>query len=169
MTLAVRLSAALLLAGLGLVSLPGEVWAENTRWKFQIFTDSFTDVNSGSVFSSHLNGGHIFFLCQQGKPIDKFLAFVVTVDSDRYFEDKIIEVTWRTDKGAVHRENWHRNLDRSGGGVVINAQQAVSFARSVMRANERIIFRNPNGTIEFDAKGSTKAISQLFDFCGLPQ
>ena len=136
---------------------------------FQKFTDRFTDIERGSVSSSHSNGGHILINCGAGKPIDEFLAFVASVDGDHYAEKKIIEVTWRTDKGVVRRENWFRNKSRSGGGVVINAQEAIDFARALMRAQQRIVFRNPNGTVEFDANGSTKAIRQLLDFCGLNQ
>ena len=164
-----RFAAALLLAGLVQIFLPGEAVAENSQWKFQKFTDRFTDIESGSVFSSHSNGGHILFNCEVGKPIDDFLAFAVTVADDRYPEKKIIDVTWRTDIGEVHRESWFSNLDRDGGGVAINAQEAVNFARALMRAQQRIVFRNPNGTVEFDSKGSTRAIEQLFDFCGLIQ
>lgn len=159
----------ILLAGLVQVSVSGVGLAENSRWKFQTLTDRFTDIQSASVFSAHSNGGRIFFNCKMGKPIDEFLAFAVTASGDRYLEKKIIEVTWRTDKGTVHRENWFRNKSRDGGGVAINGQEAVDFALAVMRAQRRIVFRNPNGTIEFNANGSTNAISQMLEFCGLKQ
>ena len=59
-------------------------------------------------------------------------------------------------------------VDRDGGAVTFG-QNAYKFALAVARAQERIVFRNANGTVVFDAKGSTKAIKRMLEFCGLKQ
>ena len=161
-----RTAVVILLAGLAQVSLSGVVLADIFSWQFSSSVDPLTDVARGRVISSHADRGHISFSCRKGKPAAKFLVFAASGRYDVNSESKI-EVAWRIDNETVHNEIWNAKSTPDGDGVLALGQNAYEFALAVGRAQKRIVFRDGNGTVVFDARGSTKAISQQLDFCGL--
>ena len=164
----VRFAAVFLLAGLVQVALSGVVSAQNTPWKFFPRIDPVTDKVSGHVVSVTTDRS-IAFACQKGEPVEVFFAEVETGVSDGV-SGRDVEVAWRTDDGAVRNEIWKASEFKNQiGGVEIAGQSAFEFALAVARAQNRVVFRDPNGTLVYDAKGSTKAISQMLEFCGLEQ
>lgn len=168
MTRAVQLSAALLLAGLALVSLPREVWAQNSPWRFSTSIDPITDEPAGTVLSVHFNGGRIIFTCEAGDPRSKFLVRASTGSRDEHPRGEV-EVVWRIDDGKPRTETWEADWISTTRGVGTIGQSAYEFALAVARAQVRIVLRNINGTAIFNTDGSTKAISQLLELCGLEE
>ncbi|NNE85563.1 MAG: hypothetical protein HKN28_16490 [Alphaproteobacteria bacterium] len=157
-----------LLAGVAQVSLASESLAQNIPWRFSSEIDPLTDKAGGSATAA-TKISIVDFSCVKGEPIGEFLVLVDLGDTDVYSKDEL-EVAWRTDNNAVRNEIWEANkvsVDSVGVGVL--GQKAFDFALAVAGAQNRIVFRNPNGTLVYDAKGSTKAISQLLEFCGLKQ
>lgn len=204
MTRAGRLSAALLLAGVGLVSLINEVEAQNTRWelsikidpvrgyrrgwvtaqhevgsitsannspwKFAVDKDTSTGEETGRAQSVHVDGGGIVIFCKKGEPLPRFFVGVVTSGSAIQQEERIA-VSWRIDEGEVHAEMWHpipRNTDQIDGYAIVR-QPAKDFALAMAKAQNRIVFQTILGTQVYSAIGAKTAISELFDYCGLPQ
>lgn len=163
-----RFATVFLLAGLVQVFLTGASSAQNVPWQFSSRTDPLTDEITGRVLSVGVNGGFIGFSCVMGNSTEKFLASGRTQKFDQYPEGQV-EVAWRTDEGAVRRYIWDANPATAGGGVRTIGQNALEFALSVMRAQSRVVFDVANKTVVYDASGSTKAISQLLEFCGLKQ
>lgn len=163
-----RFAAALLLAGLVQISLPGVVWAENRPWELESSYVPVADQFRFSVTSLHMDGGMVILFCLAGNPKSNFGAGVFTESGDEYPNGEVA-VSWRIDKGTVHDEIWTAVTSKAQVGVVTIGDDAYDFALAVASAQNRIVFRNPNGRVVFDAKGSTKAISQLLGLCGLKQ
>ena len=162
----VRYMAILIFAGLVQISLAGAVSAQNIPWKFSSKIDPVTDQVGGSVTSATANS-FVDFSCIKGEPVGEFLALVDLGDADVYSADEV-EIAWRTDNNAVRNETWEANkTSDTSVGVGIVGQKAFDFALAVAGAQNRIVFRNPNGTLVYDAKGSTKAIVKLLKLCGL--
>lgn len=164
MTRAVRLSAAMLLAGLGLVVLPGTGWAQNTPWQFSNRVDPLTDKASATVLTVHAGGAFVSFTCVRGDDRNRFLAFGSTKESDRHPSGSV-EIAWRIDSEQALRQSWESNTLVGNGGVVAIGAQAYEFALGVAKAQNRVVFSNSNGTVVFNAHGSTNAIRQLLSFC----
>ena len=167
MTRAVRLSAALLLAVVGLIGLPSAGWAQNSPWEYSAKINPLNDEPLASVISLSLEkiGAYISFSCAPGNPIEKFTVLAATRKSDVHSEP-ITDIAWRVDKDELRQENWRVQRDY---GVGLVGKPAYEFALAAMGAKERVVFTNSNGIIVFNAKNSTKAISQLLEFCRLPQ
>lgn len=168
MTRAVRLSAALFLAGVVLVSLPGAVWAQNTPWKVENFGDRTSDHIPYYVSPLHEDGTMVVLSCLPGNPRSDFAAGIIAI-SDDFFLDGEVAVSWRIDEGITQDEIWEARTKNGVSGVFAVGQRAYDLALAVANAKNQIMFRNPKGTVEFDAKGSTVAISMLLVLCGLAE
>jgi len=162
-----RFTAVILLAGLVQISLSSVGFAESYPWEFTSRIDPVTDEATGTVFSSHENGDTLIFSCTKGEPIADFLALKSTQSIHRHPTGNV-EVVWRIDSRPVINEIWKGEIDVGNDGFVESAgQPAYDFALAAMHAKNRIVFRAANRTDVFDAKGSTKAISRLIEFCRL--
>lgn len=169
MTRTARFLAAFLLAGLGLVLLPGVAWAQNFPWEFSASTDPLTDEVDGAVFSNHEDGGDLIFGCTKGKPVADFFSVKTTTPFAPSLAEQA-EIAWRIDSGPVQREVWELEIAHGDTHIVqIFGRSAYEFALAAMRAKERIVFRSANHTVVFDTEGLTSGITQLLKLCGLPQ
>jgi len=162
-----RFATAILLAGMAQVSVLGAVSAQGLPWRFSSEIDPLTD--RAIALASTLNEAREFisFACTRGKPASRLS---VSVHQEKFKPPSAdqINIAWRVDKGEVRHELWHWDkIGDVGRAVEFTGQSAYEFALAVMRARERVVFRTPGGTSVYDAKGSTKAISQMLEFCGL--
>jgi hypothetical protein len=163
-----RIAAALLLAGLVQVSLPSAVSAQNIPWRFATSVDPITDDVFGDVSSGHFDGGYVIFGCAKGGSLDNFFIIASTQKFDSRTK-RNVKISWRVDNGPAREEIWEAETSRERGGNLSVGRSAYEFALAVGGAQRRIVFRDPNGTVVFDAKGSTKAVRQLLKHCEFEQ
>lgn len=165
MTWAVRLSAAFLLAVIVLLMLPGFGEGYALAWEFHSSKDRITDEGIGFSYDRKSNGAIISFQCKLNRTIEHFIARVQTTQSDFPIENQD-KVAWRIDDQRAQTGYWFSGSSRVGG-TYTTGESAIKFALAASRARQRIVFRNSNGTVEFDARGSTKAITRLLEYCGI--
>ena len=164
-----RIATLILLAGLVQVFLPSVGLAQSTPWEFKTIKSTSAGDANARVSSQHVDGGHISFACTKGKPKSLFLAFASTKTGDEY-PGGDIKIAWRIDGDVAQHTTWKANTFSSArNGVVALGQDAFEFALAVARAQNRVVFRNENGTAVFDVRNSTKAIAELLEFCELEQ
>ncbi len=168
MTFAVRFSAALLLAGLALVSVSNNGFAQGEPWFFDTYVDPMTDNVHAFAGSTLSDGATIGFFCEKGNPVSEFIVQVKTREFD-LLPAGITKVAWRIDNGPAHEEIWGTSPTAKGEGVMNFGESGYEFARAAAVAQDRIVFRNRNGIVIFGAKGSTISIAQLAEFCDLPR
>lgn len=162
-----RFATVVLLAGLAQVSVVGAVSAEGPTWGFSSEVDPLTDRAIATVTAVNEARGLIGFVCTRGRPASRLSVSVLQEKFEPPSADQI-NIAWRVDNEEVRYELWHWDkIVNVGWGVESTGQRAYEFALAVMRARERVVFRTPGGTGVYDVKGSTKAISQMLEFCGL--
>lgn len=176
MTRAVRLSAALLLAGLALVLMPGEVWAENEAWRFGKVNEPSSNKPGGIAASilfydkvSPFPYGYadiIAFACVRDAPVSEFGA-VVSVVYDNQYPWGDYTVVWKVDDGPETKAIWQPNTEIRNMGLVLVGQQALDLALEIANGKKLVKIKTPRGTIVNDLKSAKKIIGRLIKYCRL--
>jgi len=142
--------------------------ANNSPWKFVTQKDSSTGEDGGVVFSSHIDGGSIGILCPKGAPLSELMV-LIEISSRGTYKDGQFPVSWRIDEGEVHADKWQSADMGQNDGFVLAGRPAREFALAIARAQNRVAFQTVLDTEIYGVIESKAAISQLFDYCGLPQ
>lgn len=161
-----KFAAVIFLAGLMQAFSVNSATAQNHPWEFSSIVDPITDLAKGRINNLHADGGFISLRCTKGAAAASFLVWA---GSKPYLvnDEEPIEIAWRIDNTPARNEVWLTLGTSNRGGAVALGASAVEFALAIGRAQERIVFRDGRGTVVFGAKGSTKAVAQLLDFCGI--
>lgn len=176
MTQSVRLSAAILLAGAGLVLMPAEVWAGNEPWEFEKGVDPETKNPGAAVYSIQYIGYRepilpkytdlIGFGCVRDEPISGFTA-VVSVVYDNTYPLGDYTVVSKVDNGRELRTVWQPNSNPRNLGLVLAGQQALDLALQIANGKHQLIIETPRGIIVNDLKNARKSIERMLRRCRL--
>lgn len=134
--------------------------AQSRHWEYVTVEDSFTDVER-HLAGTQGSGRQAAFICAEGEE-PNFLV------RNNYLDIEIGDtrtVTWRVDHEPPVTEIWE-NLSGNQGGAGLFDERALTIARAIRDASERIIIRSGGETKTYTVSGSTAAISQALEACG---
>ena len=133
--------------------------AHADAWETSDAVDPITDFVSRSAYVRSGSYGLLGVSCGE----TGLFGFVQTKMIDMDF-NPTRSVIWRTDNNPAQEQEW-LNTKKSGAGITDT--KAIEFARAARGASQRIVVRSGGETVTFTAEGSTEAIGNVLEHCGL--
>lgn len=176
MTGAARIVAMFLLAGLAVVFLRSDAWAENEPWELRKVVDTRTKKPRAEVFSVQFYGAResvlpqytdlIGFVCLRDTPVSEFGAFVSVVYNNTYPLGDYTVIS-KVDDGRERKTDWQPNPDNRNLGLILVGQQALDLALEITNGKHQVIIETPRGVIVNDLKNAKKNIGRALRHCRL--